>query len=220
MAINYINVIKANVHNLQKVSVKIPKNSFCVITGPSGSGKSSLAFDTLYVESQRRYIESLSSYARQFLGQFQPPDVESISGLSPSIAIDQKSTINNPRSTVGTMTEVYDYMRILYARVGDAYCPETGEKVQAQTVQQIVTRLMKFPEKTKFIILSPIVKNKKGAQRDLLNRYLAMGFSKIRINGSVIPLDGEITVEKNKYHNIDLVVDRIVHKKNYQDETY
>ena len=213
MAIDHINVVKANVHNLKKISVKIPKNSLCVVTGPSGSGKSSLAFDTIYVEGQRRYIESLSSYARQFLGQFQPPDVESISGLSPAIAIDQKSTINNPRSTVGTITEIYDYMRVLYARVGDAFCPETGAPVEAQSAQQIVTKLIKLPEKSKLIILSPTIKNRKGEHRDLLEKYLAMGFSRIRLDGNIITLDNDVKIAKNKYHNIDLVIDRIIHKK-------
>lgn len=212
MAINTIKVIKANVHNLKKVNVNIPKNSLCVITGPSGSGKSSLAFDTIYVEGQRRYIESLSSYARQFLGQFQPPDVESISGLSPAIAIDQKSTLNNPRSTVGTITEIYDYMRVLYARIGDAYCPQSGKRVEAQSAQQIVNKLLKLPGKSKLIILAPIIKNRKGEHRDLLNRYLAMGFSRIRLDGEIIHLDGEIKISKNRYHNIDLVIDRIIHR--------
>ena len=213
MGINTIKVIKANVHNLKKVSVNIPKNSLCVITGPSGSGKSSLAFDTIYVEGQRRYIESLSSYARQFLGQFQAPDVESISGLSPAIAIDQKSTINNPRSTVGTITEIYDYMRVLFARIGDAYSPQTGKRVEAQSAQKIVKKLLTFPEKSKLIILSPIIKNRKGEHRDLLNRYLIMGFFRIRLDGEIMDLDDEIKISKNNYHNIDLVIDRIVHKR-------
>ncbi|MCY4645188.1 MAG: excinuclease ABC subunit UvrA [Bacteriovoracales bacterium] len=212
MAIEHIKVVKANVHNLKKISVQIPKNSICVITGPSGSGKSSLAFDTIYSEGQRRYIESLSSYARQFLGQFTPPDVESISGLSPAIAIDQKSTVNNPRSTVGTITEIYDYMRVLYARIGEPHCPETGEKVEAQTAQQMVNTLLKLPKKSKLTILSPIVKNKKGTHRDLLQRYLVMGFSKIRLGRKIIPLEDNVKIDKNKYHHIDLVIDRIIHK--------
>ena len=214
MAIDHITITKANTHNLKSVSVSIPKNSLCVFTGPSGSGKSSLAFDTIYIEGQRRYIESLSSYARQFLGQFQPPDVESISGLSPAIAIDQKSTINNPRSTVGTITEIFDYLRVLYARVGDAHCPESGAAITAQSAQQIISKLLKFREKTKLVILSPVVKERKGEHRELLHRYLSMGFARIRLDGKMIPLEEGIKIDKNKNHDIDLVIDRIVVKKN------
>ena len=212
MAINAIKVTKANVHNLQQVSVEIPKNSLCVITGPSGSGKSSLAFDTIYVEGQRRYIESLSSYARQFLGQFQAPDVESISGLSPAIAIDQKSTITNPRSTVGTITEVFDYMRVLFARVGDAYCPETGGKIEAQSPQQIVEKLQQLPQQTRLTLLAPLIKNRKGSHWDLVRRYQAMGFSRIRLDGKIVTLDDDLTIAQNRYHDIELIIDRILTK--------
>lgn len=205
-------ITNARVHNLKSVSVEIPRNSLTVITGPSGSGKSSLAFDTLYAEGQRRYIESLSSYARQFLGQMEPPDVESISGLSPAIAIDQKSTSNNPRSTVGTITEVYDYLRVLYARVGDAYCPESGELLEAQSAQQIVQKLLSKKEKTKLQILAPIIKNQKGEHKELLGKYMSMGFSRVRVNGDIITLDEDVRLSKTQKSNVEVIVDRIVVK--------
>lgn len=207
-----ISIRGAKVHNLKNIEVDIPRNSFTVITGPSGSGKSSLAFDTLYAEGQRRYIESLSSYARQFLGQMEPPDVESITGLSPAIAIDQKSAGSNPRSTVGTVTEVYDYMRVLWARVGDAFCPESGEALEAQSAQQIVNRLLEKPEKTKLQILAPLVSSQKGEHKELLGKYMSMGFSKVRANGELMPLDENVKLHKNKKNNLEVVVDRIVVK--------
>ncbi|MBD64211.1 MAG: excinuclease ABC subunit A [Halobacteriovoraceae bacterium] len=209
-AMDKIEIFGAKVHNLKDIAVSIPRNTLTVITGPSGSGKSSLAFDTLYAEGQRRYIESLSSYARQFLGQMEPPDVESITGLSPAIAIDQKSTSRNPRSTVGTITEVYDYLRVLYARVGDAYCPETGELLQAQTAQQIVEKLLAKPEKTKLVLMAPVVKGQKGEHRDLIQKFLSMGFSKARFNGKLITLEDTTKLDKNKKNNFDIVVDRLV----------
>lgn len=208
-----IKIFGAKVHNLKNINVEIPRNSLTVITGPSGSGKSSLAFDTLYAEGQRRYIESLSSYARQFLGQMEPPEVESITGLSPAIAIDQKSTSKNPRSTVGTITEVYDYLRVLYARVGDAYCPVSGELLEAQSAQMIVERLLKKKEKAKLQILAPILKQQKGEHRDLIQKYLSMGYSKARINGVVDILEESTKLHKTKKNNFDIVVDRIVVKK-------
>ena len=207
-----IKIFGAKVHNLKNVNVEIPRNTLTVITGPSGSGKSSLAFDTLYAEGQRRYIESLSSYARQFLGQMEPPEVESITGLSPAIAIDQKSTSRNPRSTVGTITEIYDYLRVLYARVGDAYCPESGELLQAQSAEQIVKTILAYPEKTKVQILAPVVKQQKGEHRDLIQKFLSQGFSKARFNGDMVVLDDELKLHKTKKNDLDIVIDRIVIK--------
>src|SRR5690606_37770576 len=208
-----IQVTKAKVHNLKNIDVDIPRNSLTVITGPSGSGKSSLAFDTIYAEGQRRYIESLSSYARQFIGQFQPPDVESITGLSPAIAIDQKSTTKNPRSTVGTITEIYDYLRLLYARLGDAYCPETGEKVAKQSPQQIVDNISKFKDGSKLQILSPVIRSKKGEHKEELAKFLSMGFSRIRLNGELLNLEDTLRITKSHFNTIDIVIDRLVMKE-------
>jgi len=208
-----IQVTKAKVHNLKNIDVTIPRHSLTVITGPSGSGKSSLAFDTIYAEGQRRYIESLSSYARQFIGQVEAPEVESITGLSPAIAIDQKSTTKNPRSTVGTITEIYDYLRLLYARLGEAHCPETGEKVAKQSPQQIIEQVLKFKEGSKLQLLSPVIRNKKGEHKEELAKYLSMGFSRIRLNGEMLTLDEKISIQKAKFNNIDIVVDRLVLKE-------
>lgn len=207
-----ITVSKARVHNLKAVDVSIPRHTMTVITGPSGCGKSSLAFDTIYAEGQRRYIESLSSYARQFIGQIEPPDVESITGLSPAIAIDQKSTTKNPRSTVGTITEIYDYMRLLWARLGTPHCPETGEAVQRQSAQQMVVRIMALKEGTKLQILAPVVISKKGEHRDDMAKFQALGFSRIRLNGEIVTLDENLSIPKTKHNTIDLIVDRIVLK--------
>jgi excinuclease ABC subunit A len=211
-----IRVTKAKVHNLKSIDVSIPRHSLTVITGPSGSGKSSLAFDTIYAEGQRRYMESLSSYARQFIGQIEAPEVESITGLSPAIAIDQKSTTKNPRSTVGTITEIYDYLRLLYARLGDAHCPETGEKVAKQSPQQIVEQILKFKTGIKLQLLSPVIRNKKGENKEDLGKFLSMGFSKIRLNGEILNLDDQVVIQKNKFNNIDIVVDRLVMKDGIQ----
>src|SRR5690554_244481 len=208
-----IRVSKARVHNLKNIDVSIPRHSFTVITGPSGSGKSSLAFDTIYAEGQRRYIESLSSYARQFIGQMEAPEVESITGLSPSIAIDQKSTTKNPRSTVGTITEIYDYLRLLYARLGVAHCPESGERVSKQSPQQIVEAVKKFKPGTKLQILSPVIKNKKGEHKEELAKFMSLGFLRIRLNGEIITLDENININKSKFNNIDVVIDRLVLKE-------
>tara|TARA_R110002072_G_scaffold288917_1_gene455456 strand:- start:132562 stop:135372 length:2811 start_codon:yes stop_codon:yes gene_type:complete len=207
----YIHVNKARVHNLKSVSVTIPKNSLTVITGPSGSGKSSLAFDTIYVEGQRRYIESLSSYARQFLGQHQPPDVESITGLSPSIAIDQKSTSKNPRSTVGTITEIYDYLRVLFARVGKLHDPETNEVISKHTPTQIVKEILSLPEKTKIHVLSPIkdVDNYKK----IITKYLSQGYTRIAIDGVVHNLDEDIKFKKGQEYELAVVIDRLAIRK-------
>ncbi|MBC7540086.1 MAG: excinuclease ABC subunit UvrA [Bacteriovorax sp.] len=211
MSINEINIVKAAVHNLKDVTISIPKNTLTVITGPSGSGKSSLAFDTIYVEGQRRYIESLSSYARQFLGQYQPPEVESITGLSPSIAIDQKSSSKNPRSTVGTTTEIYDYLRVLFARIGTLYDPETGLEVRRYTPTQIVREVLKLGDKSKLQILAPIPSNDSIKFKDQLSKFLTMGFSRARLNGELIQLDESTKAPKGKYQ-LDIVVDRIVLK--------
>ncbi len=208
-----IQVTKAKVHNLKSIDVSLPRHSLTVITGPSGSGKSSLAFDTIYAEGQRRYIESLSSYARQFIGQFEAPEVESITGLSPAIAIDQKSTTKNPRSTVGTITEIYDYLRLLYARLGDAHCPETGEKVAKQTPQQIVEHILKFKTGTKLQIISPVIRSKKGEHKEELAKYQTMGFSRIRLNGEILNLEDNIAINKSKFNDIDIVIDRLVMKE-------
>ncbi len=206
-----ISVKKARVHNLKSVDIDIPRNKLVVITGPSGSGKSSLAFDTIYAEGQRRYIESLSAYARQFLGQMEPPDVESITGLSPAIAIDQKSTSKNPRSTVGTVTEIFDYMRVLYARVGSAYCPESAEALEAWSAQGIVEKISTYPLKSKIHLLAPVIVSRKGEHKELLSGYQAMGFIRARVNGKIILLD-EVELSKNKKNTVEIVVDRFVLK--------
>ncbi|TDJ05265.1 MAG: excinuclease ABC subunit UvrA [Deltaproteobacteria bacterium] len=211
MAFDQIKVSKARVHNLKDVTVSIPKNTLTVITGPSGSGKSSLAFDTIYVEGQRRYIESLSSYARQFLGQFQPPDVESITGLSPAIAIDQKGSSKNPRSTVGTVTEIYDYLRVLFARVGTLYDPESGVEIRRYTPNQIVKKLLKYKEKTKIQILAPINIEKKSMLKKELSRIMSMGFSRARVNGNICQIDSDLKVKEGD--KLEIVVDRILAKK-------
>ena len=209
----YIKIRGAGEHNLKNLDVDIPKDSLVVITGLSGSGKSSLAFDTIYAEGQRRYMESLSSYARQFLGQMEKPKVESIEGLSPAISIDQKSTNRNPRSTVGTVTEIYDYLRLLYARVGTPHCPECGKKVQKQTVDQMVDRIMELPEKTKLQILSPVVRGKKGQHEKVFESAKKSGFVRVNVDGIVYDLDDTFTLEKNRKHDIDIVVDRLVMKE-------
>lgn len=209
MTQEYIKVRGARVHNLKNINVDIPRNKLVVITGLSGSGKSSLAFDTIYAEGQRRYVESLSAYARQFLGQMDKPDVDYIEGLSPAISIDQKTTSRNPRSTVGTVTEIYDYLRLLYARIGHPHCPKCGKKISQQTVQQMVDQLFTYPEKTRIQILSPMVKGKKGEHSRTLDLIRKNGFVRVRINGEVRDLSEEIVLEKNKRHSIEIVVDRI-----------
>ena len=200
----------AKEHNLKDINVTIPKNKLVVITGLSGSGKSSLAFDTLYAEGQRRYVESLSSYARQFLGLMEKPDVESIEGLSPAIAIDQKTTSKNPRSTVGTVTEIYDYIRLLYARIGVPHCPKCGKKIEKQTIDQIVENVMKLDEGTKIQILAPVVRGKKGEYKALLESFTKDGFVRARVDGKVYELTDDIEIDRNKKHNIELIVDRLV----------
>ena len=202
----------AKEHNLKNVDLELPRNKFIVFTGLSGSGKSSLAFDTIYAEGQRRYVESLSAYARQFLGQMEKPNVEYIEGLSPAISIDQKTTSKNPRSTVGTVTEIYDYLRLLFARVGEVHCAVCGEKISQMTIQEIVDKMMEFPERTKLQILSPVVRGQKGTHKKLIENIKKEGFVRIRVNGENYEVTDEIDLSKNKKHNIEVVVDRIVIK--------
>ena len=204
----------AKVNNLKNVSLEIPRDKLIVFTGLSGSGKSSLAFDTLYAEGQRRYVESLSAYARQFLGQMDKPNVESIEGLSPAISIDQKTTSKNPRSTVGTITEIYDYLRLLYARVGTPYCPKCGKRITQQSVDQIVDKILSLKERTKIQILAPIVRGRKGQHQKLLEDIKKNGFVRARIDGEIYDLSEEdVVLDKNKKHNIEAVVDRIIIKE-------
>ena len=205
----YIKIRGANEHNLKNIDVDIPRDEFVVLTGLSGSGKSSLAFDTIYAEGQRRYMESLSSYARQFLGQMEKPNVESIEGLSPAISIDQKSTNRNPRSTVGTVTEIYDYFRLLYARIGIPHCPKCGREIKKQTVDQMVDAIMAFPERTKIMLLAPVVRGRKGEHQKLLDNARRSGYVRVIIDGNQYELSEDIRLDKNIKHNIEIVVDRI-----------
>ena len=209
---HFIRIRGANVNNLKNLSVDIPRDKFVVFTGLSGSGKSSLAFDTIYAEGQRRYMESLSSYARQFLGQMEKPDVESIEGLPPAISIDQKSTNRNPRSTVGTVTEIYDYFRLLYARVGIPHCPKCGREIKKQTVDQMVDSIMFFPERTKIQLLAPVVRGRKGTHAKLLEQAKRSGYVRVQIDGNLYELSEEISLDKNIKHNIEIVVDRLIVK--------
>ena len=202
----------AREHNLRDISVDLPRDSLIVFTGLSGSGKSSLAFDTIFAEGQRRYVESLSAYARQFLGQMDKPDVDFIEGLSPAVSIDQKATNRNPRSTVGTITEVYDYLRLLFARAGRPHCPVCGEAVTRQSPQQIVDRLLELPERTRFQVLAPVVQARKGEYVDLFSELQTKGFSRARVDGEVISLAEPPTLEKQKKHTIEVVIDRLVAK--------
>ncbi|KZZ84901.1 excinuclease ABC subunit UvrA [Bacillus sp. SJS] len=213
MASEHIVVKGARAHNLKNIDVTIPRNQLVVLTGLSGSGKSSLAFDTIYAEGQRRYVESLSAYARQFLGQMDKPDVDSIDGLSPAISIDQKTTSRNPRSTVGTVTEIYDYLRLLYARVGRPVCPNHGIEITSQTIQQMVDRIMEFPERTKMQVLSPVVSGRKGTHAKTLEDIKKQGYVRVRVNGEMQEISEEIILEKNKKHSIEVVIDRIVIKE-------
>lgn len=209
----FIRILGANEHNLKNLDIDIPRDKFVVLTGLSGSGKSSLAFDTIYAEGQRRYMESLSSYARQFLGQMEKPNVESIDGLSPAISIDQKSTNRNPRSTVGTVTEIYDYFRLLYARIGIPHCPKCGKEIKKQSVDQMVDQIMAMPERTKIQLLAPVVKGRKGEHVKVLEQAKKSGFVRVRIDGNLYELSEEIKLEKNIKHTIEIVVDRLVVKE-------
>ncbi|MDN7243486.1 excinuclease ABC subunit UvrA [Planococcus sp. N028] len=209
-----IRIQGARAHNLKNIDVVIPRDQLVVMTGLSGSGKSSLAFDTIYAEGQRRYVESLSAYARQFLGQMDKPDVDLIEGLSPAISIDQKTTSKNPRSTVATVTEIYDYMRLMYARIGKPICPNHGIEISSQTIEQMVDRLLDYPERTKMQILAPIVSGRKGTHVKLLEDIKKQGYVRVRVNGELVDLDDDINLDKNKKHSIEVVIDRIVMKEN------
>ncbi|MDI9508506.1 MAG: ABC-ATPase UvrA, partial [Bacillota bacterium] len=210
---NYIRIRGAKENNLRDVSIDIPRDQFVVLTGLSGSGKSSLAFDTIYAEGQRRYMESLSSYARQFLGQMEKPNVESIEGLPPAISIDQKSTNRNPRSTVGTVTEIYDYFRLLFARVGIPHCPDCGIEIKRQTVDQMVDEIMTLPQGTRIQLLAPVVRGRKGAHVKLFDQAKRSGYVRVRVDGSIYELSEEIKLDKNLKHNIEIIVDRLLVKE-------
>ena len=210
MTKNEILIKGARENNLKNFDLTIPRDKLVVFTGVSGSGKSSLAFDTIYAEGQRRYVESLSSYARMFLGQMEKPDIDSIEGLSPAISIDQKTTNNNPRSTVGTVTEIYDYLRLLYARIGVPHCPKCGKEIKKQTVDQIVDKILEIEEGTKFQLLAPVVRNRKGEHTKLLDDAKKSGYVRVRIDGNIFDLGEEINIDKNKKHNIEIVVDRLI----------
>ena len=209
-----IRIRGAKEHNLKNIDIDIPRDEFVVLTGLSGSGKSSLAFDTIYAEGQRRYMESLSSYARQFLGQMEKPDVESLEGLPPAISIDQKSTNRNPRSTVGTVTEVYDYFRLLFARVGIPHCPKCGKEIKKQTVDQMADDIMKLPERSKILLLAPVVRGRKGEHVKVFEKAKKSGYVRVIVDGNQYDLTEEIKLEKNIKHSIDIVVDRLVVRGN------
>src|SRR3989344_2153211 len=211
----FIKIRGARVHNLKNIDLDIPKNKLVVITGLSGSGKSSLAFDTLYAEGQRRYVESLSAYARQFLGVMDKPDVDKIEGISPAISIDQRKSVHNPRSTVGTITEIYDYLRLLFARIGKPHCPNCAKPISRQTVDQIVEQILKFPKNTEIIILGPVIKSKKGEHQAVLQEIQRGGFVRVRIDKDIYLIEEAVAkpLDKNKKHSIDAVVDRLILEK-------
>ncbi|MDD4679951.1 MAG: excinuclease ABC subunit UvrA, partial [Clostridia bacterium] len=206
----------AREHNLKNIDINIPRDQFVVLTGLSGSGKSSLAFDTIYAEGQRRYVESLSAYARQFLGLMEKPDVDSIEGLSPAISIDQKTTSRNPRSTVGTVTEIYDYLRLLYARIGIPHCPNCGKEIYQQSIDQMIDMVMQLPEGARIQLLAPVIRGKKGEHVKLLEHIRKEGYVRVRIDGQMLELSEEIELEKNKKHTIEVVVDRLIVRENIQ----
>src|SRR5437763_4169671 len=206
---NSIVIRGARDHNLQSVNVELPRNRVIVFTGVSGSGKSSLAFDTLYAEGQRRYVESLSSYARQFLGQLQKPDVDYLGGLSPAISIQQKTAGRNPRSTVGTITEIHDYLRVLFARIGQGHCPECGRPITAQTREQIIARILALPPGSRFLILAPVIRGQKGEYKDLFEEMLRRGFVRARVDGQVVRLTDDLKLDRRIKHYIEIVIDRL-----------
>src|SRR5512138_3924990 len=218
MSSNVIRVVGAREHNLKNITVEIPRDKLVVITGLSGSGKSSLAFDTIFAEGQRRYVESLSAYARQFLGQMQKPDVDYIEGLSPAVSIDQKGTSHNPRSTVGTVTEIYDYLRLLFARAGIPHCPICGREVVKQSAQEIVDSVEALPEGTRILVLSPVVRGRKGTYQAVFEEIRKSGFARARVDGAVHSLDDEINLDRYKQHDIDAVVDRLVISNHMNEE--
>ncbi len=205
----YLVVKGAREHNLKNIDVRIPRDKFVVITGLSGSGKSSLAFDTIYAEGQRRYVESLSAYARQFLGLMEKPDVDFIEGLSPAISIEQKSASRNPRSTVGTVTEIYDYLRLLFARVGIPYCYNCGKRIRRQTPQQIVDSILNFPNDTRIMVMAPLIRGRKGEYREIFKEVRREGFVRVRVDNKIVEVDRPITLDKNKKHHIDVIIDRL-----------
>ena len=209
-----IKVKGARENNLNNISVDIPRDKFVVITGVSGSGKSSLAFNTIFAEGQRRYMESLSAYARQFLGRMEKPDVDSIEGLSPAISIDQKGVSKNPRSTVGTVTEIYDYLRLLFSRIGKPHCPSCGEIVSKQSIEEITERVLKLEENKKILLLAPLIKHMKGEHKNIITKIKRDGYVRARIDENIYELDEEIKLNKNKWHNIEVVVDRLIIKNN------
>jgi excinuclease ABC subunit A len=213
-------VTGAREHNLRGVDVELPRDSLIVITGLSGSGKSSLAFDTIYAEGQRRYVESLSSYARQFLGQMSKPDVDSIEGLSPAISIDQKTTSRNPRSTVGTVTEIYDYLRLLWARVGHPHCHVCGKPIEGQSAEQIVERVLDLPEGTKFTVNAPVVRARKGEFKNLFEEMRGEGFARVKVDGTVLRLDEDIELDKKLKHDISVVIDRLTIREDVRRRVY
>ncbi len=218
MTQNCIRVVGARAHNLKNITVEIPRDKLVVITGLSGSGKSSLAFDTIFAEGQRRYVESLSAYARQFLGQLEKPDVDYIEGLSPAVSIDQKATSHNPRSTVGTVTEIYDFLRLLYARIGIPHCPVCGRVVVKQSAEEIVDRVLMLPKGSKLLILAPIVRARKGTYQAVFEEIRKAGFTRVRVDGEVLSLDDELTLDRYKIHTIEAVVDRLVVSSEEDDE--
>ena len=210
----------ARENNLKNVHIELPKDKLIVMTGVSGSGKSSLAFDTIYAEGQRRYVESLSAYARQFLGGSEKPDVDSIEGLSPSISIDQKTTNKNPRSTVGTVTEIYDYLRLLFARIGVPYCPVHHRPISSQSIEEMTNQILELEERTKIRVLAPVIHGEKGTQKDLLDRLKKDGYTRVRIDGEEHELEEEIVLDKNKKHNIEVIVDRLIIKDEIRSRLY